>query len=150
VCIATPDHWHAVQAIQAMQAGKDVYVEKPLTNHARRGAEDGGRPAPYRPRRAGRPDRRGSPLYQELVPLVRDGLSEKVTTARAYRVDNMHPNESPDGSEAPPPGFDWDMWLGPAPPAHTSSTSRPTFPVVEGLLVTDGQLGVHYMDAIRC
>ena len=91
VCIATPDHWHAVQAIQAMQAGKDVYVEKPLTITLVEG-----RKIVDAQRRTGRVvqvglNRRGSPIYQELLPLVREGLIGKVTMARAYRIDNMLP-----------------------------------------------------------
>jgi predicted dehydrogenase len=114
VCIATPDHWHAVQAILAMEAGKDVYVEKPLTITVVEG-----RRMVEAARRTGRVvqvglNRRGSPVYQKLAPLVRDGLIGQVTMARAYRISNMHPRGiGRMGPETPPPGFDWELWLGP-------------------------------------
>jgi predicted dehydrogenase len=114
VCIATPDHWHAVQAILAMDAGKDVYVEKPLTITLLEG-----RRMVEAQKRTGRVvavglNRRASPVYRKIAPLVRDGLIGKVTLARAYRVDNMSPRGiGRMGPEAPPPGLDWDLWLGP-------------------------------------
>jgi len=151
VCIATPDHWHAVQAIQAMQAGKDVYVEKPLTITLVEG-----RKMVDAQRRTGRVvqvglNRRGSPLYQELVPLVRDGLIGKVTMARAYRVDNMHPNGiGRMAPEAPPPGFDWDMWLGPrASRPYQFNIAPYRFRWWKDYSSQMGNWGVHYMDAIR-
>jgi predicted dehydrogenase len=151
VCIATPDHWHAIQTIQAMEAGKDVYVEKPLTitlHEGRRMVE--ARERTGRVVQVGL-NRRGSPVYRKLAPLVRDGLIGKVTVARAYRVSNM----SPDGigrlsPEDPPPGFDWDLWLGPR-------TSRPYqyniapyyFRWWKDYSSQMGNWGVHYMDTIR-
>jgi hypothetical protein len=92
VCIATPDHWHAVQAILAMDAGKDVYVEKPLTITLVEG-----RRMVEAQKRTGRVvevglHRRASASYRKLAGLVRDGLIGKVTLARAYRVDNMAPS----------------------------------------------------------
>jgi len=128
VVVATPDHWHALQAIAAMDAGKDLYVEKPLSI-----ALAEGRRMVEAQRRTGRVaqvglNRRGSPVYQELAPFVRDGLIGKITLARAYRVDNMAPKgigrEKPEG---PPPGLDWDLWLGPRAARPTrASPSSPT------------------------
>lgn len=151
VCIATPDHWHAIQTIQAMEAGKDVYVEKPLTItllEGRRMVES--------QQRTGRVvqvglNRRGSPVYQKLVPLVREGLIGKVTMARAYRVSDM----APDGigslsPEDPPPGFDWDLWLGPRPFRPYQYNIAPYyFRWWKDYSSQMGNWGVHYMDAIR-
>jgi predicted dehydrogenase len=151
VCIATPDHWHAVQTIQALQAGKDVYVEKPLTITLVEG-----RRMVEAQRRTGRVvqvglNRRGSPVYQELAPLVHDGLIGKVTMARAYRIDNMHPNGiGRMKPEAPPPGFDWDMWLGPrAFRPYQYNIAPYCFRWWKDYSSQMGNWGVHYMDVIR-
>ncbi len=151
VCIATPDHWHAAQTIQALQAGKDVYVEKPLTITLVEG-----RKMVDAQRRAGCVvqvglNRRGSPVYQQLLPLVRDGLIGKVTLARAYRVDNMHPNGiGRMKPEAPPPGFDWDMWLGPrASRPYQYNIAPYRFRWWKDYSSQMGNWGVHYMDVIR-
>jgi predicted dehydrogenase len=151
VCIATPDHWHAVQAILAMQAGKDVYVEKPLTVTLVEG-----RKVVDAQRRTGRVvqvglNRRGSPVYQELLPLVHDGLIGRVTMARAYRIDNMHPNGiGRMKPEDPPPGFDWDMWLGPrAFRPYQYNIAPYCFRWWKDYSSQMGNWGVHYMDVIR-
>jgi predicted dehydrogenase len=151
ICIATPDHWHAVQAIQAMDAGKDVYVEKPLTITL---AE--GRRMVEAQRRTGRVvqvglNRRGAPVYQKLVPLVQGGLIGKVTMARAYRVSDMHPRGigrlQP---EEPPPGFDWDLWLGPrAFRPYQYNIAPYLFRWWKDYSSQMGNWGVHYMDVIR-
>jgi predicted dehydrogenase len=151
VCIATPDHWHAVQAILAMQAGKDVYVEKPLSITLVEG-----RKMVEAQRSSGRVaqvglNRRGSPVYQQLLPLVRDGLIGKVTMARAYRIDNMHPNGiGRMKPEDPPPGFDWDMWLGPrAFRPYQYNIAPYCFRWWKDYSSQMGNWGVHYMDVIR-
>ena len=151
VCIATPDHWHAIQTIQALEAGKDVYVEKPLTitlHEGRRMVEA--------QKRTGRVvqvglNRRGSPVYQELVPKVRDGLIGQVTVARAYRISNMAPDGIGKlGPEDPPPGFDWDLWLGPrAARPYQYNIAPYYFRWWKDYSSQMGNWGVHYMDAIR-
>jgi len=151
VCIATPDHWHAVQTILAMDAGKDVYVEKPLTITLVEG-----RRMVEAQERTGRVvevglHRRASASYRKLAGLVRDGLIGKVTAARAYRVDNMAPRgigrERP---EDPPPGFDWDLWLGPrASRPYQYNIAPYRFRWWKDYSSQMGNWGVHYMDAIR-
>ncbi|MCX8036491.1 MAG: Gfo/Idh/MocA family oxidoreductase [Candidatus Sumerlaeia bacterium] len=114
VVIATPEHWHAVMVIQACEAGKDVYVEKPLTIVI---AE--GRKMVEAVRRTNRIvqvglQSRSSEAFQKLAALVQQDGIGKVTVARAYHVSNMWPNgigKEPDSP--PPPTLDWDMWLGP-------------------------------------
>ena len=114
VVIATPDHWHALQTIMAFDAGKDVYVEKPLTATVREG-----RRMVQAQQRTGRVaqvglHRRSSKLYAHLHDLVGQGKIGKVSVARAYRVSNMAPDGIGRYPEAPPPqGLNWDMWLGP-------------------------------------
>jgi predicted dehydrogenase len=114
VVIATPDHWHAIQTILAFQAGKDVYVEKPLTATIVEG-----RKMVEAQQRTGRIaqvglHRRSSNLYAHLHSRIQEGKFGKIILARAFRVSNMHPTGIGRYPDAPPPaGLDWDMWLGP-------------------------------------
>ena len=79
VVIATPDHWHALQTIHACQAGKDVYVEKPLSLRVAEGRAHG-RGGPQRQaRHAGRPASPRVPFCKEAAELVRSGGIGKVT-----------------------------------------------------------------------
>jgi len=115
VIVATPDHWHALPTILACQAGKDVYVEKPLALTI---AE--GRAMVEAARRHQRicqmgAQRLSSPTYAQAVEFVRSGQLGKVGLVRAWaHLDWIKPiGRPPDGP--PPAGVDYDLWLGPAP-----------------------------------
>ncbi len=151
VCIATPDHWHAIQMIQAVDAGKDVYVEKPLTitiHEGRKMVE-----AQKRTNRVVQVglNRRGSTIYQQLVKDVHGGKIGQPISAQAYRISDMYP----DGigrlkSEDPPKNFDWDMWVGPRPFREYQYNIAPYyFRWWSDYSSQMGNWGVHYMDVIR-
>jgi len=113
VVIATPDHWHALTTILACEAGKDVYCEKPLSltiEEALKMIEA--------VRRYGRVFQTGSQQrsggeFQQAVSLVRSGRIGKVHTIHVGIGGGPTSGWEPDTD--PPPGLDWDMWLGPAP-----------------------------------
>ena len=151
VCIATPDHWHAIQTIQAFDAGKDVYCEKPLTI-----VLNEGRAMVNAQKRTDRVcavglNRRGSSIYQGLANEVQNGMIGKVTSARALRISNMYPNGiGRMSAEAPPKDFDWDMWLGPRAKRDYQYNIAPYyFRWWQDYSSQMGNWGVHYMDVIR-
>jgi len=151
VCIATPDHWHALQTIHAFQAGKHVYVEKPLTITIQEGREMINVQKKYGKVCSVGLNRRGSPIYQELSQKVQEGIIGKVTTARAQRTSNMFPNgigiQKP---AAPPKDFDWNMWLGPRAFRPYQYNMAPYFfRWWKEYSSQMGNWGVHYMDVIR-
>ena len=143
VVIATPDHWHAIQMIAACRAGKDVYVEKPLsmTIVEGRAMVDAARKHD-RIVQVGT-HRRSSRMYAKLAESVQAGALGKVTVARAAFTSNMAPGgigHAPDSP--PPPGLDWDLWLGPRPERPFRADHHAVqVPVVGPLLVAGGQLG---------
>lgn len=151
VCIATPDHWHAIQMIEAVKAGKDVYVEKPLTQTIVEGrtmvnvwkASD-------RVVAVGL-NRRGNEVYQKLSKEIPAGKIGQVTVARAARVSNMFPNGIGKlKAEQPPKDFNWDMWLGPRADRPYQYNIAPYMFRWWGEYSSQmGNWGVHYMDAIR-
>jgi predicted dehydrogenase len=116
VIVATPDHWHAPIMIAACDAGKDVYEEKPLSHtvfEGRKMIEAAARNK--RVVQVGTQQRSGA-HFQKAVELVRSGKLGKVTYAETWFFMNMWPDglgNPPDTD--PPPGLDWDFWLGPAP-----------------------------------
>jgi len=151
VCIATPDHWHAIQAIQAMDAGKDVYVEKPLTIVLQEG-----RKMVEAAKRTGRVvqvglNRRGSTVYQQMAKEVPAGKIGKVVMARAYRISNMYPDGIGKAKPEPPPaGLDWEMWLGPrAARPYQYNIAPYKFRWWKSYSTQMGNWGVHYMDVCR-
>lgn len=151
VCIATPDHWHAIQMIEAVKAGKDVYVEKPLTQTIHEGrtmvnvwkASD-------RVVAVGL-NRRGNVVYQNLAKEIPAGKIGQVTSARAARVSNLFPNGIGKlKAEQPPKDLNWDMWLGPRASRPYQYNIAPYMFRWWGEYSSQmGNWGVHYMDAIR-
>jgi predicted dehydrogenase len=113
IFVAAPDHWHTLMAIHGCQAGKDVYVEKPLSTTV---AE--GRAIVNAARRYDRvvqvgTQQRSLRHFQKAVELVQSGLLGTVTTTRAWLGPNGVMEYEKPGRV--PEGLDWDMWLGPAP-----------------------------------
>jgi predicted dehydrogenase len=115
VVVATPDHWHALQTMLACAAGKDVYVEKPLTLFVREGrwmVEVANRYK--RVVQAGTMQRSG-PHYQHARQFVREGQLGKIVSACDDFCRNVMPGFGKPPDQAPPAELDWDMFLGPAP-----------------------------------
>jgi predicted dehydrogenase len=113
VVIATPDHWHAAMTINACRAGKDVYVEKPVSHALHEGpvmlaaARESGRIV-----QAGLQQRSGS-HFQSAVEYVRSGKLGAVPLAKAWTVHQRKSiGRRKDASV--PAGVDYDLWLGPA------------------------------------
>ncbi len=113
VVIATPDHWHALTAIAAMKAGKDVYCEKPLTLTINEGK------AMVKAARAyGRvfqtgSQQRSSGEFHTACELVRNGRIGKVHTVHVNVGGPSQECYLP--AQPVPEGLDWNFWLGPAP-----------------------------------
>jgi predicted dehydrogenase len=114
VVITTPEHWHALMCIDACEAGKDVYVEKPVAHHIRDGRlmVDAAR-RHNRVVQVGTQQRSGA-HFQRAVKYVQDGRIGDVSYATCW-THFPPPAPRPPVSGGPPPGMDWDMWLGPAP-----------------------------------
>ena len=126
IVVATPDHWHALQTIAACRAGKDVYVEKPLsqTIHEGRRMIEVARET-KRVVQVGL-HRRSSPLYADAAKLIAEKLG-KVTISRCYHISNMYPNGIGRATPSDPPAdLNWDMWLAHGRCAPIRTTSPPT------------------------
>jgi len=113
VVIAAPDHWHALIAIAACRAGKDVYLEKPMTFTIKEGQE-----LRKVVRETGRvfglgSQQRSSPEFQHAVKLVQAGTLGKITLVNAYVGAPPIPYNLPE--EPIPADLNWDLWLGPLP-----------------------------------
>ena len=115
VVVATPDHWHALVALEALGAGKDVYCEKPLAHRFREGQvicrEVARRKAVFQVGSQQRSDAR----FRQAVQLVLNGHIGKV---RAVEVGLPSGYPKPQGDttlKAPPDHLDYDFWCGPAP-----------------------------------
>jgi predicted dehydrogenase len=152
VVIATPDHWHALMFIDACNAGKDVYVEKPLSltvAEGRRMVETADRTK--RVVQVGI-HRRSAKFLQEAAEFVQSGGIGHVTVAKGYHLTNEWPNGIGNFPDSAPPNEQmWDQWLGPAPkvPYNKNRTfyNFRWFYSYSGGQVTN--FGVHYMDMLR-
>src|SRR5688500_4296830 len=115
VIVATPDHWHALAGIAALEAGKDLYVEKPLAHNIHEGRKMV--EAARRNKRVvqmGTQQRSGA-HFQEAVKLVRDGKIGKVGRVHSWNHGNASPAGIGDaGGMARPAGPDGGVGLGPA------------------------------------
>ncbi len=113
LAVATPDHWHAPATIMACVAGKDVYVEKPVSHNVSEG-----RIAVTAARKHGRivqsgTNLRAAPHYQEAWKLIRDGVIGKPLMVKAINNQKRGRVEA-QKDEPVPAGVDYDLWLGPA------------------------------------
>ncbi len=116
VVVCTPDHWHALQMIHACQAGKDVYVEKPLSLCVAEGRRMVEAARKYNRITQVGLNRRSSTICAEAAGILRSGGIGTITAVRSFHIQNEWPagiGNPPD--EAPPADFDWEAWLGPAP-----------------------------------
>ena len=113
ICISTPDHWHVPMSLMAIRAGKDVICEKPtLTVHEGRVLADA--VARYGTVFQTSTEDRSIAVYHRMAELVRNGRIGRLERIRVKLPAG--PGDPGDPTPQPvPPGFDYDLWLGPAP-----------------------------------
>ncbi len=150
VGIATPNHWHSLCGIWAMQSGKDIYVEKPCSHNVFEGRQLVHAARKYQRVCQHGTQIRSSPAVQEGIQLLRDGVIGEVYMAKGlcykWRNTIQKTPEQPAPSEV-----NYDLWLGPAP---TRPYSRNRFhynwhwhwDYGNGDI---GNQGVHQMDVAR-
>jgi predicted dehydrogenase len=115
VVISTPDHWHALMTMLACAAGKDVYVEKPLTLFVREGRWMVDVAKKHRRVVQVGTQQRSGGHYQKARGLLRGGDLGKICSVRMQAYRNIMPGYGRPEDCEPPRELDWDLWLGPAP-----------------------------------
>ncbi len=113
--IATPPHWHCLMAVEACAAGKDIYLQKPMTLHA--GESLAVRNAVQRHQRISQIGTQihAGQNYRRVVEYIRSGKLGAISVARTFNVMNQGPaglGQVPNST--PPAEIDWDLWVGPA------------------------------------
>jgi predicted dehydrogenase len=115
VSIATPNHWHSLASILAMQGGKDVYVEKPMSHNIYEGRQVVAGAKKYgRIVQHGTQSRSNTTLIRDMK-LIHSGFIGQIVESRGYVYKNG--NRLPIGRGAPgpvPENLDWNLWQGPA------------------------------------
>ncbi len=155
VSIATPNHWHALAAIWAMQAGKDVYVEKPVSHNVSEGRRMVEAARKYKRVCQTGTQIRSNPGTIKAIDYVRQGHIGKLLVARGLCYKPRPSIGLCGGPQEPPPNMNYDIWSGPAPlnPPHRK-TDRGTvhyhwhwiWNYGNGDL---GNQGIHQMDVAR-
>lgn len=159
VLIATPDHWHALPFIHAVQAGKDVYLEKPTAytvGESRAMVEAAKKTSCIV--QLGTQQKSGE-HYHHAVKRIQDGELGKISRVRFWNVFNNTGSvgggraggigNPPDGPA--PPGVDYDLWLGPA-PARPFNPNRFHWNYAYFWDYSGGMMsgwGVHHVDIIH-
>jgi predicted dehydrogenase len=151
VIVGTPDHWHALPMIAAVEAGADVYVQKPVSVDVREGqamlaaARKHGRTVQVGTQRRSTPH-----LIEARDTIVKTGKLGKVAHVETYCYYHMRASENPPDT-APPANLDYEMWTGPAPMRPYNSLVHPrgwrAFMEYGNGIV--GDMCVHMLDMVR-
>jgi len=151
VLIATPDHWHALNMIEAVKAGADVYVQKPISVDIREGqamlqaARQYGRVVQVGTQRRSTPH-----LIDAKKRFIDTGALGKIAHAEICCYYHMR-NRSNPPNEAPPSHLDYDMWTGPAPlrPYNNIVHQRGWRSLMEYGNGIVGDMCIHMLDTVR-
>jgi predicted dehydrogenase len=114
VTIAAPDHWHALMTIYACQAGKDVYVEKPISHNIVEGRKMIEAAARYNRVVGVGTQRRSSVMLAKAAQFLRDGGLGSIYAGKTV-ISRLRDPIGVAANGAVPPGVNYDLWLGPAP-----------------------------------
>jgi predicted dehydrogenase len=151
VLIATPDHWHALPMIAAVEAGADVYVQKPISVDVIEGqAMLAAARNHQRVVQVGMQRRSTPHLIEARDTIVKTGKLGQVGLMEVYSYYGMGPG--PDPEDCPPPDYlDWEMWTGPAPmrPYNPMKHPRGWRSFMEYGNGNVGDLCIHMLDAAR-
>jgi predicted dehydrogenase len=149
IVVATPTHWHALATVWGCQAGKDVFVEKPLAHNAWEGQQ-----MVKAARKYGRvvqvgTQNRSAPYNQAARQYIAEGKLGKVHFVRVLN-QKLWENFDMAPDKTPPAGFDWDMWNGPAPEHPYNDTLRYHWHHLWRYCIGDlGNDGAHQFDQAR-
>jgi predicted dehydrogenase len=151
VLVATPDHWHPLAMIAAVQAGADVYVEKPISVDVTEAqamlaaARKHGRVVQVGTQRRSTPH-----LIQARERIVREGKLGKIGLVEIYCYYHMRARGNPPDT-SPPDYLDWEMWTGPAPMRPYNAIAHPrgwrAFMEYGNGIV--GDMCIHMLDMVR-
>jgi predicted dehydrogenase len=153
VIVATPDHWHALPAIAAIQAGADVYLEKPVGIDVLEGEA-----LVAAARRHGRvvqvnTQRRSNPFYLEMKEkYLTSGRLGRIALVETYSyLGSEGWSNGPLPDDPVPPHLDYDLWTGPAPllPYKSIMEDRGWRAFMEFGNGPIGNLGIHMFDKVR-
>jgi predicted dehydrogenase len=150
VIVATPDHWHALATLAALEAGADVYLEKPICHTYREG-----RAMVQAARKHKRvvqvgTQRRSTRHLAAARDFFRKGRLGRVGLVRAFCYVPMRGNDAPK-DEPPPKQLDFELWTGPAPLRPFNRLMHPRgwrrfHEYSNGIL---GDMGIHMLDVVR-
>ena len=151
VTFATPNHWHSLGSIWAVQAGKDVYVEKPVSHEVWEGRQLVKAARKYKRIVQAGTQSRSSQGIAEAIQWLREGHIGKIIRARGLCYKRRPSIGKVKGPQPIPPGIDYDLWCGPAPKEPLMRTKLHydwhwVWPTGNGDL---GNQGIHEMDVAR-
>jgi predicted dehydrogenase len=116
VVVATPDHWHALPTIQAFKAGRDVFVEKPLSYSIGEGrVMVRAAQANKRVSQMGNHIHNDLPNFRRVVEIVRSGMLGKISRVACWKTSLLSSKLGSPPDSPPPAELDYEFWLGPAP-----------------------------------